>query len=95
MGPDGHCASLFPGSSALDERERLVVANWAPGPGAWRMTFTYPLLDAAREVLFLVTGADKAEVLEQIRDGADYPAARVSAQRTAWVVDAAAAGEGA
>jgi 6-phosphogluconolactonase len=59
------------------------------------MTFTYPLLDAAREVLFLVTGADKAAVLEQIRDDADYPAARVSAQRTTWVVDAAAAGEAA
>ena len=94
MGPDGHCASLFPGSEALDERERLVVANWAPGPGAWRMTFTYPLLNAARDVLFLVTGADKADALAAIRRGADLPAAHVHAQHTDWVIDRAAAGEG-
>lgn len=95
MGPDGHCASLFPGSAALEERERLIVANWAPGPQAWRMTFTYPLLNAAREALFLVTGADKADVLARIRSGADFPAAHVVAQRTEWIVDAAAAGEAA
>lgn len=93
MGPDGHCASLFPGSEALGERERLVVANWAPGPKAWRMTFTYPLINAAREVLFLVTGADKADALAAIRRGADLPAARVNAQSTDWIIDAAAAGE--
>ncbi|MEO8509614.1 MAG: 6-phosphogluconolactonase [Chloroflexota bacterium] len=92
MGPDGHCASLFPGSDALAERERLVVANWAPGPKAWRMTFTYPLINAAREVLFLVTGADKADALAAIRRGADLPAAQVKAPQTDWVIDSAAAG---
>ncbi|MDQ2934374.1 MAG: 6-phosphogluconolactonase, partial [Chloroflexota bacterium] len=56
MGPDGHTASLFPGSAALDVTNRWVVANWAPGPQAWRMTLTFPVLDAARDVLFVVTG---------------------------------------
>lgn len=96
MGPDGHTASLFPGSDALDEADRWVVGNWAPSQAAWRMTMTYPLINAAREALFVVTGADKAGALRSIRDGDDaFPAARVHAQRTAWLVDAAAAGDGA
>ena len=94
MGPDGHTASLFPGSDALDESDRWVVGNWAPSQAAWRMTMTYPLINAAREALFVVTGADKAPALRAIRDGdEDYPAGRVRARRTAWLVDAAAAGE--
>lgn len=96
MGPDGHTASLFPGSEALDEADRWVVGNWAPSQAAWRMTMTYPLINAARQALFVVTGADKAPALRAIRDGADeYPAGRVHAQHTAWLVDAAAAGEAA
>lgn len=93
MGPDGHCASLFPDSQALEEHRRLVVANWAPGPKSWRMTFTYPLIDAAREVIFLVTGGDKADALAGVRRGVDLPAAHVDPARTEWLVDAAAAGE--
>ena len=54
MGPDGHTASLFPGSPALDETERWVVANWAPALEAWRMTLTFPVLNAARETIFVV-----------------------------------------
>ena len=95
MGPDGHTASLFPDSDALDESDRWVVGNWAPSQAAWRMTMTYPIINAAREALFVVTGADKAEALRAIRDGDDaYPAGRVHAARTAWLIDAAAAGEG-
>jgi 6-phosphogluconolactonase len=94
MGADGHTASLFPGSAALDELDRWVVGNYAPSQSAWRMTMTYPLLDAAREVLFVVTGADKADALAAIRDGnRDLPAARIAAQRVHWIVDRAAAGE--
>jgi 6-phosphogluconolactonase len=94
MGPDGHTASLFPGSTALDERERWVVANWAPGPEAWRMTLTFPVLNAARKVIFVVTGADKADAVRSIRAGdTDPPAARVSGADVQWILDVAASGE--
>jgi 6-phosphogluconolactonase len=92
MGPDGHTASLFPGTEALDETERWVVGNYAPSQNAWRMTMTYPLINAARDVLFVVTGADKAEKVAAIRAGdEELPAGRVHATRTRWLVDEAAA----
>ncbi len=91
MGPDGHTASLFPGSTGLDERERWVIGNWAPSQDAWRMTLTFPVLNAAREVLFVVTGADKADALRDIRGGgSDLPAARVTGDQVEWIIDAAA-----
>ena len=94
MGPDGHCASLFPGSQALTVMDRWVVANWAPGPSAWRMTLTFPVLNAGRDVLFVVTGADKADAFGDIRAGTSTdPAGRVSGDNVEWFVDAAAAGE--
>lgn len=92
MGADGHAASLFPGSDALRERRRWVRANWAPGIQKWRLTLTYPILNAAREVMFVATGAEKAGALEAVRAGEPLPAARVRARRTRWVVDEAAAG---
>ena len=92
MGPDGHTASLFPGSPALDETRRWVVAAWAPVQEAWRMTLTFPVLRAARQTLFVVTGADKAEALERVRSGdEELPAARVAGDSVDWLVDAAAA----
>jgi 6-phosphogluconolactonase len=94
MGPDGHCASLFPGSTALDETERWAVANWAPFPQAWRMTLTFPVLNAARRVVFAVEGANKVDALQAIRDGGSgLPAERVAGDQVEWLVDAAAAGE--
>jgi len=93
MGADGHTASLCPGSTALEETDRLVVAAWAPAFAAMRLTLTFPVLNAARQAAFLVTGADKAEALARVRSGDhDLPAARVAARRTTWLVDAAAAG---
>ena len=94
MGPDGHTASLFPSSDGLAVSDRLVIANWAPGPQAWRMTLTFPVLNAAREAVFIVTGGDKAGALASVMSGeSDLPAARVRAEQTDWLVDAAAAGE--
>lgn len=95
MGRDGHTASLFPGSTALEERRRWVVSSWAPAPAVWRMTFTLPIINAARSVLFVVIGADKAGPLGAIRSGSTgYPAALVHARSTVWLIDAGAAGIG-
>jgi 6-phosphogluconolactonase len=92
MGADGHTASLFPGSAALEETERWAVANWAPAISQWRMTLTFPVLGAARETIFVVTGGDKADALSRIRGGdSDLPAARVSGRSVRWIVDAEAA----
>jgi 6-phosphogluconolactonase len=98
MGPDGHTASLFPGSKVLDERKRWVVPATAPktSPIAKRMTFTLPLINAARAVLFVVAGADKAPTVRAVRSGSrELPAARVRAASTLWLLDALAAGEAA
>jgi 6-phosphogluconolactonase len=96
MGRDGHTASLFAGASAVDERRRWVIPCTA-GSGAVvakRMTFTLPLINAARQVLFVVAGADKAAPLRSVRSGSsELPAARVRARSTLWLLDAAAAGE--
>jgi 6-phosphogluconolactonase len=93
MGPDGHTASLFPGTAALDETERWVVPNWVPSKEAWRLTLTFPILNAAREVNFVVTGTDKTQPLASVRSGSvELPSARIEAERTVWFVDQAAAG---
>jgi 6-phosphogluconolactonase len=95
MGPDGHTASLFPGASTLAERRRWVVSATAPpsSPVAARMTFTLPLINAARTALFIVAGADKATALRSVRSGSrDLPASRVRAASTLWLLDAPAAG---
>ncbi len=79
MGPDGHTASLFPGTPALAERSRIVVENYVPKMSMWRITFTYPLLDAARHVCFLVNSAGKDAILDEVFSGkSDYPCAAVN-----------------
>jgi 6-phosphogluconolactonase len=95
MGPDGHTASLFPGSGVLAERTRWVAPATAPKSStiAARMTFTLPLINAARAALFFGAGTDKAAALRSIPAGSrDLPAARVRAASTLWLLDAAAAG---
>ena len=94
MGSDGHTASLFPGTVALDEADRWVVGNHVPEKDTWRMTLTFPVLNAGRDVVFVVTGADKAEPIRSIRaGGSGLPAERVSGDHVEWIIDAAAAGE--
>lgn len=94
MGPDGHTASLFPATLALEEDERWVVGNWVPSLDAWRMTLTEPVLNAGRRVVFAVTGSDKADALRAIRaGGSGLPAERVTGRGVEWIVDGAAAGE--
>jgi 6-phosphogluconolactonase len=78
MGPDGHTASLFPGTGALSEEKRNVVENFVPKFDTYRITFTYPLINAARHVCFMLEGDEKKPVVEQILAGqGDYPAGRV------------------
>ena len=94
IGEEGHTASLFPGSAALEERERLVVAVYVEKLKTDRITFTLPVLNSAAEVAFLVSGKSKAEaVKETLRGAADLPAARVAPAdgRLLWLLDKAAA----
>jgi len=99
MGPDGHTASLFPETAALEERSRLVVANWVEKLKTSRITLTLPVLNAARCVAFLVSGADKAPALHQVLEGdgpgEKYPSKLVQPERgkLIWFVDRAAASE--
>ncbi len=69
MGPDGHTASLFPHTEALNEMMRLVVANHVPQKDSWRITLTWPVINHARSVFFLIGGADKACVLKEVLTG--------------------------
>ena len=77
LGPDGHTASLFPGTSALAEEERLAVAVDVAEMGTRRLTLTYPALCGAREVCFLVTGHEKATALATVVESGHLPAARI------------------
>ena len=89
MGADGHTVSLFPGTAALDERERLVVRNEVPQLNTQRVTMTFPLINAARERWFLVSGADKAAAFARVQAG-ELPAGRV--RDAAWYVNPAVIG---
>jgi len=96
LGPDGHTASLFPGSAALEEKKRLVVANWVEKFKTYRITFTFPVLNHGACVTFLVSGSEKTTALHSIfEDGADLPARRVQPVdgSLVWLIDRSA-GEG-
>ncbi len=98
LGTEGHTASLFPGSPALDERVRWVVAVTAPANPPQRLTVTLPVLNCARNTFFLVAGPDKREIIAALRNeptpqASEYPAARVQpAGGPLWLLDQAAAG---
>jgi 6-phosphogluconolactonase len=80
LGPDGHCASLFPGRPEVEETERLVIGVPEAGlePFVPRISFTLPLIDAAREIVFLVMGGSKAEAVVRAFGGARDPATPAS-----------------
>jgi 6-phosphogluconolactonase len=73
MGQDGHTASLFPHTAALHELGRLAVANYLPQKESRRLTLTWPVIDHARSVFFVIAGADKAEVLREVLMGPHDP----------------------
>ena len=95
MGADGHTASLFPGSPALDERTAWVTPNFAAQLNSFRLTLTLPVLNAAAHVIFLVAGADKAETLRQVLEGPEghFPAQLIQPAhgRLSWFLDESAA----
>lgn len=98
MGPDGHTASLFPGTAALQQKSRLVVANWVEKLKTNRLSLTLPVLNAGRCVMFLVSGTDKAQVLRTVLEdknapGEQYPAKLVQPTdgTLLWLIDRAAA----
>lgn len=96
LGTDGHTASLFPGTNALEETTRLVVANFVESHSGWRVTLTFPVFEAAARVLFLASGAEKATMVRsaivQRPSAATPPAGRVRPRggSLVWLVDQAA-----
>ncbi len=97
MGSDGHTASLFPGTTALRETQHMVAAHYVEKLGAWRITLTAPAINAAHNVLFFVSGDNKATTLQQVLQGAYQPDVlpaqfiRPEDGTLMWMVDAAAA----
>ncbi len=73
MGPDGHCASLFPYTKAIHEMSRLVTANHVPQLDTWRITLTWPVINHARSVFFFIAGEDKAERVREVFMGPRDP----------------------
>jgi len=98
MGPDGHTASLFPGTSALEETKRLAVANWIEKFQSYRITLTGPLFNNADRILFLVGGIEKADTLKAVLED-DSKTTRFPVQliqpthaEVTWFLDQPAAG---
>lgn len=90
IGPDGHTASLFPGTAALQVRDRFVVPNGDDLHPHPRLTFTFPAIERARLVVVTVEGDEKRDAVTRIRSGEDLPGARIRAERVIWLGDDAA-----
>jgi 6-phosphogluconolactonase len=97
LGEDGHTASLFPGSAALNDEEHLVAAVYVDKMNTYRLTLTLPVLNAGKEVVFLVAGASKAAIVKELLGGQasamNYPAARIQPRegKLIWMITADAA----
>jgi 6-phosphogluconolactonase/glucosamine-6-phosphate isomerase/deaminase len=92
LGPDGHTASLFPDSPAVDETRRFVVATGDEAHPRPRLTFTFPAIARARLVIVTVAGSGKRDAVDRIRAGEDLPGSRIRADRVVWLGDRAALG---
>jgi 6-phosphogluconolactonase len=97
MGPDGHTASLFPDTEALDETNETVTKNWVEKFNTWRFTFTFPTINNAKNVMFLAAGDEKADVLKEVIEG-PTDCRRLPSQcinpsngKLVWLVDSGAA----
>jgi 6-phosphogluconolactonase len=89
IGDDGHTASLFPGTTALNEKVKTVIANYIPKFNSWRITFTFPLINQARQICFLANANKNGELLEKVLAGdKQYPAAQVDpvAGGVTWIL---------
>ena len=89
LGDDGHTASLFPGTVALEETIRCVVANFVPKLNAWRLTFTFPLINRARHICFLVGARKNAGLIQRVLKGdPQFPVSRVnpSTGNVTWMI---------
>jgi len=99
MGPDGHTASLFPNTRALSETEQIAVANWVPQLDTWRYTLTFPVINNARNIMFLVAGGDKSSAVKSVIEGdatpVELPAQSVDPVdgELFWFLDESAAAE--
>ena len=97
MGDNGHTASLFPGLAAVTETVRWVMALYVEVAGMWRVTMTPVIINAARQVAFLVSGAQKADVLQRVLEGPHQPVVlpsqiiKPATGELHWLVDAPAA----
>ncbi len=97
VGPEGHTASLFPGTSALAVRDRRAVANWVPKLDAFRITLTLPVFERAASVVFLISGEDKAPIVRAVFDPKEPPGSlpcervRPEAGDLVWLLDRPAA----
>ncbi len=96
LGEDGHTASLFPGTDVVEERERYVVAVFVPKLDSWRVTLALPVLSAAREIYFLVSGRSKSDIIQRIMSmkepSKEFPATMVDPDNGElhWMLDSEA-----
>jgi 6-phosphogluconolactonase len=89
LGEDGHTASLFPGTFGVEETTRRVIANFVPKFNSWRLTFTFPLINHAQHICFLVDATKHEDLIEHVIDGdPSFPASRVnpSAGGLTWIL---------
>lgn len=96
MGPDGHTASLFPGTKALDEKTALAVANEVPQKKSWRMTLTYPCINRAKNIAIYVLGKEKAIMIKEVfleKRTPPYPISLIGSanNKALWILDSEAA----